>query len=199
MEEKYDKREVRRIERQWRRKHKKEQEMSHPLKQHLKRLLPPGMVPGNVGHINEVMWPFYHVLSFDFGVNPTYGPTTTQTKSFQVTQEACLLLSKITRKSYSYDNSSDLAPLTMTLRDRQSSRQLNDRPIPIQMIGKKSRPTVLPTPYLIMPNAFIEVEIRSWLTADQAASTGTGKFDFVFEGYRIRIEDQDKVLSTIFG
>lgn len=173
--------------------------MSQGLKQHLKKLLPPGMVPGNVGHVNEVMWPFFHVLQFDFGTNPTYGPTTTQSRSFQVTQEACLLLSKITRKSYDYSNASDLAPLSITIRDRQSSRQLNDRPIPIQMIGKKSRPTVLPTPYLIMPNAFIEVEVRSWLTAAQTASVGSGKFDLVFEGYRIRIEDQDKVLSTIFG
>ena len=168
------------------------------LKQHLTRILPAGMVPGNVGHMNEVMWPFFHVVTIDFGLNPTYSNSTRQAQSFQVTQEACLLLSKITRKSYSYDAAGELAPLQVTLRDRQSSRQLNDRPIPLQMFGRKSCPSILPTPYLIMPNGFFEVELTSWITGSQA-TTGSGKHDFVFEGYRIRIEDQDKVLSTIFG
>lgn len=169
------------------------------LKQHLQNLLPPGMVPGNVGHINEVVWPFFHLLTFDFGTNPTYNTNSTrQIQSFQVTQEACLLLTKITRKAFSYDTAGEKAPLQITLRDRQSTRQLNDRPFPLQMLGKKARPTVLPTPYLLMPNASLEVEMTSWVPADMT-TTGSGKHQIVFEGYRIRIEDQDKVLSTIFG
>lgn len=168
------------------------------LKKHLQRILPPGMVPGNVGNINEVMWPFYDAITIDFGTDPTYTANSRLTGSFQVTQEACLLLSKISRKSYSYSTAGELAPLQLTFRDRQSSRQLNDRPIPIQMIGRKSFPTVLPTPYIIMPNGNFEVEVTSWLSGSQA-TVGSGKHDFIFEGYRIRIEDQDKVLSTIFG
>lgn len=168
------------------------------LKQHLKQILPPGMVPGNVGHMNEVMWPFFHSVTFDFGTNPTWSPSTVQTKTFQVTQEACLLLSKIYRKTYSYDTAGELAPLNVIFRDRQSSRQLMSNPVPIQMIGRKSLPTVMPTPYIIMPNGVFEVEMRSWVTVSQA-TTGNGKHEFVFEGYRIRIEDQDKVLSTVFG
>jgi hypothetical protein len=194
--ENVDRKEIRRIERHWRRQNKKEKDMS--LKGHLQKILPAGMMPGNVGHINQVMWPFFHVITIDFGTNPTYGPSTRQAQSFQVTQEACLLLSKITRKSYSYNDAGELAPLQLTMRDRQSSRQLNDRPIPLQMLGKKSFPSILPTPYLIMPNGFFEVEVTSWLTANQV-TVGNGKHEFIFEGYRIRIEDQDKVLSTIFG
>jgi hypothetical protein len=168
------------------------------LKSHLQQILPPGMVPGNVGQINEVMWPFFSVITIDFGTNPTYGPSTRQAQSFQVTQEACLLISKISRKSFAYSTAGELAPLQLTIRDRQSSRQLNDRSFPLQMIGKKSRPCVLPTPYIVMPNGFFEVEVTSWLTANQV-TVGNGKHQFIFEGYRIRIEDQDKVLSTIFG
>lgn len=168
------------------------------LKQHLQNILPPNMMPGNVGNINQVMWPFYDSLTIDFGTNPTWSPSTRQSASFQVTQEACLLLSKVYRKAYDYTTAGELAPLQLTFRDRQSSRQLNDRPIPLQMIGKKSFPTVIPTPYIIMPNGNFEVEMTSWITASQA-TTGNGKHDFIFEGYRIRIEDQDKVLSTIFG
>ena len=104
----------------------------------------------------------------------------------------------ISRKSYGYSTSSELAPLQVEIRDRQSSRQFNDRPIPMQMIGKKSRPTVLPTPLLIMPNAFIDVTVSSWLTGSQA-TVGSGKMQFSFYGYRIRVEDADKVMSTIFG
>lgn len=170
----------------------------NPLRKHLEAFLPPYMIPGNVGDVNQVTWPFWEVVSFNFGTNPTWSPTTRQTQSFQVTQEAGFLLTSISRKSYGYDTSTDLAPLQFEIRDRQSSRQLNDRSIPIQMIGKRSLPTVLPTPMLLLPNAFVDITMTSWITASMA-TTGTGRIDLVFHGYRIRVEDQEKVLSTIFG
>ena len=165
----------------------------------LKAFLPSYMMPGNVGQINKVTWPFWEVVTFDFGVNPTWSNATRQTKSFQVTQEAGFLLTGVSRKSYGYNIASDLGPLQVELRDRQSSRQFNDRPIPLQMFGKRSRPSVLPTPMLLLPNAFVDVIATSWLTTSTMTTVGTGKFDLVFHGYRIRVEDQDKVLSTIFG
>ena len=168
------------------------------LKSNLAQVIPAYMMPGNVGGYNKVTWPFWSQVNFDFGTNPTYSSSTRQTQSFQVTQEAALLLMSISRKSYGYSTSSELAPLQVEIRDRQSSRQFNDRPIPMQMIGKKSRPTVLPTPLLIMPNAFIDVTVSSWLTGSQA-TVGSGKMQFSFYGYRIRVEDADKVMSTIFG
>jgi hypothetical protein len=66
------------------------------------------------------------------------------------------------------------------------------------MIGKKSRPTILPTPLLVMPNAFIDLTMSSWVPVSQA-TTGSGKFQFSFFGYRVRVEDADKVMSSIFG
>jgi hypothetical protein len=160
--------------------------------------LPPHMRPGNVGSYNKVTWPYWNQVNFDFGVNPTWTAATKQTQSFQVSQEAAFILMSITRKAYTYSTASELAPLQLEIRDRQSSRQLNDRPIPLQMIGKRSRPTILPTPMLIMPNAFIDLTLTSWITGSQA-TVGNGKHQISFFGYRVRVEDADKVLSSIFG
>lgn len=168
------------------------------LKSNLAQVIPPYMMPGNVGGYNKVTWPYWFQVNFDFGANPTWSPSTRQTQSFQVTQEAAFLLMAISRKSYGYSTASELAPLQVEIRDRQSSRQFNDRPIPLQMIGKKSRPSVLPTPLLVMPNAFLDVTASSWITGSQA-TVGTGKLQLSFFGYRIRVEDADKVMSTIFG
>lgn len=191
-----DIKQIRRIERQWRKEYKRGKNMN--LRDKLASFLPPYMVPGNVGHINQVTWPFWESVSFDFGANPTWSPSTRQVKSFQVTQEAGWLVTHLARKSYGYNTASELAPLQIQIVDRQSSRQFNDRPIPIQMIGKRSKPTVLPTPMLVMPNAFIDVTMTSWSDGSMT-TTGTGKMDLIIFGYRIRIADQNKVLSTVFG
>lgn len=168
------------------------------LREKLAGFLPPYMVPGNVGHVSQVTWPFWEAVTFDFGTDPTYSSSTRQTQSFQVTQEAGLLVTQIARKSYVYSNAGELAPLQIEIRDRQSSRQFNDRPIPLQMIGRRGRPTVLPTPLLFMPNAFIDVTMSSWLTTSMA-TTGNGKIEMIIFGYRIRVGDENKVLSTVFG
>lgn len=168
------------------------------LKSHIAKYLPAHLRPGNVGGYNKVTWPFWFQTNFDFGTDPTYSQNTRQTQSFQVDQEAAFLLMAISRKSYAYSTAGELAPLQFELRDRQSTRQFSDKPVSMQTIGDKSRPTILPTPMLIMPNAFIDITMTSWLQAPQA-SVGSGKFQYSFFGYRIRIEDADQVLSTIFG
>lgn len=160
--------------------------------------LPARMRPSNVGNIDKVTWPFYFTLTFDFGTNPTYGPNTKQVQSFQVSNEAAYLLRIIGRKPWDSTNASDLAPLQIELRDRQSSRQFNDRPIPLQNIGKKFLPSELSTPMILAPNAFFEVTMTSWLLANQA-SVGIGKHEIYFSGYRIRAEDMKKTYSAIFG
>ena len=187
---------IRAIERAFRKNNQKENVMD--LRGQLKQILPQYMMPGNVGEINKVTWPFWYTVSFDLGTDPTIGPNTRQTQSFQISQEACFLLMQVTRKPFSYDNAGDLAPLAITIKDRQSSRQFNDLPIPIQNIGKKKNGTILPTPMYFAPNAFVEVELTSWITADMA-STGNGKHEFVFFGYRMRAKEAGKALSTIFG
>jgi hypothetical protein len=191
-----DKKDIRRIERQWRKENKRSREMG--LREKLASFLPPYMVPGNVGHINQVTWPFWETVKFNFGANPTWSSSTKQVQSFQVTQEAAWLVTAISRKSYSYDTAGELAPLQLIITDRQSSRQFNDRPIPLQIIGKRSRSTILPTPLLFMPNAFIDITMTSWVT-NTMTTTGQGSHDITLFGYRIRVGDEKAVLSTVFG
>lgn len=205
MDWKEERKEIRRLEKKMRKEHNMSKLSvgaieGNPatLKEHLKKYLPEHMVPGNVGGYNKVTWPFWQQVNFDFGTNPTWSPSSKLTSSFQVTQEAAFLLMAVSRKTYSYSTAGELAPVQIEIRDRQSSRQFNDRPIPMQMIGKKSLPSILPTPMLIMPNAFIDVIMTSWITGSQP-TVGNGKFQFSFFGYRVRVEDADKVLSTVFG
>jgi len=188
--------EMRRIEKILRRHHKWSKKMT--LREELIKKLPSYLVPSNIGDYNKVAWPFFQFVSFDFGTDPTYGPSTRQTSGFRVTQEAALVLQGIYRKAYTYDAAGELSALQIRLIDRQSTRQFNDLPIRIQNIGKNSRPTIFPTPMLIMPSAIFDVEVTSWLLADEAV-TGSGRHDFGFFGYRVRVEDFDKVLSTIFA
>lgn len=170
------------------------------LKDTLASILPSHLVPGNVGEYTQVTWPFWNQLDFDLGVNPSYTENTKQTQSFQNTQEAAFLLMAISRNHYGYDNASALAPLQIEIRDRQSSRQFNDKPIPLQMIGRRSHPTALSTPLLIMPNAHLDVQVTSFMpSGNTMATVGKGKFQLAFFGYRIRVEDSGKVLSSIFA
>ncbi|MEO5348877.1 MAG: hypothetical protein H7836_04450 [Magnetococcus sp. YQC-3] len=193
-----ERKQIRRTERLLRKEYNQMEQKN--LKTELQKVIPPYMMPGNVGSFTKVTWPFWYNVSFDFGANPSWSSNTRQTQSFQVSQEAAFLLAAVSRKSYSYTTASELAPLQFEIRDRQSSRQLNDRPIPLQMIGKRSKPTILPTAMLIMPNAFLDVTMTSWLPSTVTqASTGTGKFQISFFGYRVRVEDADKVLSSVFG
>jgi len=158
------------------------------------------LMPGNVGGLNTVVWPFWFELDFDFGVNPTVQAGTaasTQRQSFQVTQEAAFLLMAVARNANSDTESGDLGPWQVEFRDRQSSRQFNDSPIPIQMIGTRSLPSVLPTPLLLMPNAFFDSIMTSWQTTAQP-TVGSGKHQFTFFGYRVRIQDAQAVMNSEF-
>src|ERR1035437_5876973 len=154
-----ERKEIRRQERHFRRK----KDMSENLKDTLVRILPKHLIPGNVGEYNSVTWPTWYQVNFDFGHNPSYDVNTRQLQSFQNTQEAAFLFMAIGRKHYGYDNASALAPLQVEIRDRQSSRQFNDKPIPIQMLGRRAHPTVIPTPLLIMPNAFLDFTVTSFI------------------------------------
>lgn len=156
------------------------------------------LMPGNVGGMNTVVWPFWFSLDFDFGDNPTIqAPGTQQRQSFQVSQEAAFLLMAVGRVANSYDTAGELGPWQVTFTDRQSSRQFNDSAIPIQMIGKRSLPSVLPTPLLLMPNAFFDVTMNTWQTSPQTL-TGSSKHSFTFFGYRVRIQDAQAVMNSIF-
>jgi hypothetical protein len=168
------------------------------LEQELRSKLPNYMLPGNVGPVEKVTWPFWYTVELDMGVNPTYGPNTKVTNQFQVSQEAAFMVMAIYRKNYVYSTAGDLSPVQIELKDTQSARVLNDAPIPLQMFGKKSKPTILPSPYMLMPAAFFTLTATSWLPAPQA-TVGNGKIQFTFFGYRIRTQNPGQVLSTVFA
>lgn len=160
--------------------------------------VPGHMVPGNVGNLNTVVWPFWYETDFNFGTDPTILPGLSQTQSFQVSQEAAFILMAIGRSADAYSESGDLGPWQINIRDRQSSRQINDAPIPLQMIGTKSNPAIFPTPYLLYPNAFIDVTMNTWQTVPQT-TIGSGIHRLTYFGYRVRLGDSGNLLSTVFS
>lgn len=171
------------------------------LKKTLSAILPSHMLPGNVGDVNSVAWPFYFSIPFDFGTDPTLTSLSRIQNSVQVTQEAGFLLLGVSKNFDSQDSESGfLGPYQIDVRDNQSTRQFNDKPIPLQMIGENSLPTEFVTPLLFVPNASIQVVASTWLnTGESMATVGSGKFEICLFGLRIRIEDAGSVLSTIFG
>lgn len=170
---------------------------SGTLRKNLAKIIPKHLTPTNIGKLNEVEWFFWFPLDFDFGTDPTYTQNTRQSQQFQVDQEAGFLLTHVGRSHNSNGPSGAEAPLQLTLRDNQSSRQFNDAPIPMQFIGQRGDYLELDTPLFIAPNSTFSVEMTSWVTEDMA-TTGSGKHQVIVGGYRIRAEDASKVLTSIF-
>lgn len=170
------------------------------LKNSLFGALPNHMMPGNVGGINEVTWPFLFQVNIDMGTNPSIIDSTFARGFFQVDQEAALLLMAVSRAHETDETGQSatiLAPLQVEFIDRQSSRRFNNAPMPLQMIGQNSCPSILPTPMYVQPNAFLDVVVNGIPTTAQDFN-GSGEFQLSFFGYRIRTDDAGKVLSTIF-
>lgn len=168
------------------------------LKTTLQNSLPSYLMPSNIGDLSEVAWFFWYQMNFDFGTNPTLSPSTRQQQSFQVTQEAGFLLMAVSWTYNSYSTAGALGPWQIEFRDRQSSRQFNDNPIPVQMIGTRSRPMILPTPLFLLPNAFFDGVMSTFQNGSQTTE-GTSQHQFSFFGFRVRVENADQILSTILG
>jgi hypothetical protein len=166
------------------------------LESNLRKFLPESHMPGNVGGLNRVVWDFNMVMDFDFGNPLTLTPTTRASQNIQVTQEAVFILTSIGRTCAC--SQTENAPWQVEIRDLQSSRMLMDSPMPYQMIGSRSLPSYFTTPYLLMPNAKLELTMSTF-TPFNIVLNVVNKHQFHFFGYRIRVEDADKVLSTIFG
>jgi len=167
----------------------------------LMQALPNFMMPGNVGGINEVTWPFYFQVNIDLGADPTIAANVIAKGFFQVDQEAAFLLQSVCRShstNAAGQSATINAPLQVELIDRQSSRRFSNDPIPLQMFGFDSLPSILPTPMYIQPNAFLDVVVTGIPETGQDF-TGSGAFQLSFFGYRIRTDDAGKVLSTIFA
>lgn len=171
------------------------------LRSTLNNILPQYMVPGNVGGLNQVCWPFYFQANVDLGDDPSIASNVITRGFFQVDQEAGFILQSI-GVSHS-TNATGLsatanAPLQVEIIDRQSSRRFNNAPMPIQMLGSNSLPAVLPTPMYVQPNAFMDVVVNGIPEVAQTFE-GSGLMQFSFFGLRIRTEDQGAILSTIFA
>ena len=169
------------------------------LKANLKKIIPKHLAPGNIGKIEDALWPYWFPFNIDFGTNPVYTINSRGQEVIQVDQEASFLLTHISRDHTDPGQSGYNAPLELTIRDLQSSRQFNDQPIPMQAIGFKAQPTYLDTPKFFAPNARIQIDLTSWLVAGETFATqGSGEHQFVLAGFRIRNKDAAKVLASIF-
>lgn len=172
-----------------------------PLRMKLDAILPKYLRPGNVGDINEVAWDMSYPVDFSFGANPTLVPTSGATSSFSVSQEAGFLLLGVAVDLNNIVAGFGFAtnPFQMTIRDNQSSRQLNDSPIPLPAIGSYSKPSLLPVPYLLLPNASVSVVLSTWLpTGASITTTWNGKIQVIFKGLRVRVDDQSQILSFVY-
>lgn len=176
--------------------------------------LPQQLVPTNVGGLNTVAWQFQFTVDFDLtqtqpwitqvGLtgNGAISSFTRQTKTFQVTQEAAFLMMGVMRHANDYNDAGDLGPLTFEFRDAQSSRYFNNTPTPIQMFGQKGYMAYLAVPMILMPNANFEITLGCNLDegiTQQVPIDSEGIHRCTMFGYRIRVQDADKVLSSIFG
>lgn len=166
----------------------------------LAKKLPAHMMPGNVGLNDKVTWPFNFTVNFDFGANPVWSSSSSKQSFFQVTQDAGFLLCGISRDSSKFDSAGTLAPLGLDIRDRQSARQFNNSPIPLQMIGRSSKYTQFHEPLWINPSAFVDITVSSLLNTQTAVNTSTeSKLSLNFFGYRMRTAKGANALGTTVG
>lgn len=165
----------------------------------LRHILPNYLYPGNVGMIEDAYWAFYYTFDFDFGTNPVLTSNSRLSTRIEVSQEAAFIATNISVDTADNTDASFRGPYTVNLIDNQSSRQLNESPIPIQSLGKKSNPTKLPTGYLVMPNSSMTLEVGTWIPVGNTMNTtGDGRIQFVVGGIRIRTDAFRSVLSKVF-
>ena len=170
------------------------------LKQNLQTKLPNYLSPGNVGDINRVIWPFYFTTD-----KVTVSPNSNVRTSFTVTQEASFVWMYYTKSvfvldtndnSESYldpDDTNNFATgLSFTIRDPQSQRQFFNRPIDIDHVGNPRWASTLPAPQLVLPRSSLEVNFYN----DDANTTYIPSLTFF--GYRIRMENANQLLSTVY-
>lgn len=160
-----------------------------------------GMKAGNVGAINRIIWPFWFTFTA-----PQLAPNVTSQGFTTITQEAAFVwmaYSKVVFEfsggNYSYVDpeqagaSGSTDGLKMAIRDAQSTRNLHNLPVDMDMIGHPQYPSVLPTPMLFLPNSTVEITY-----ANENQTKTYVPFITLF-GYRMRIEDAQNLLSTVVG
>lgn len=157
----------------------------------LEAILPSNLIPKNIGKIDEITWPYWYELDFDFsdGANATYNFGERKSSFFQIGQEAGFLLTHIYRFYEDSSVSGQGAPLEFVIKNVQSTRQFNDAPIQLQHIGTRGKPYKLPIPILLQPNEKLEIEMASWFGADFTVNGVSGLHSLSFMGRRVRMKD----------
>jgi len=83
--------------------------------------------------------------------------------------------------------------LSMTIIDAQSSRNFMSQPLQLDNVGWAGFPTELPTPLMFLPNSIIETQLFNSNVSNAYVPWIT------YFGVRCRIEDAQRILSTITG
>lgn len=174
------------------------------LEYNMANALGPLLTPGNIGDINSVIWPFY--FTTDVPDSPLAANETFQT-GFSVTQEAAFIMMSFTKTVYLVEGEEpdeswtwldpSLQPsapgLVFTLRDGSSSRQLFNTPINIDAYGNPKFPTKFPRPVMLLPNQVMQVAFTNTHPTNVYVPMLTAF------GYRIRIDQAQKLLSLVYG
>lgn len=164
-----------------------------------------GLMPGNVGDINKVVWPFWYTFPA-----PELAPGVSSTGSFTVSQEAAFIWMSFTASvflrsgagpNYTYtaiDTDDETAAgmingLSIVFRDAQSSRVFQRNPMPLEAFGSPAFPTVLRSPVMFLPNSTVECLFNN----SDAANVYVPFISFF--GYRVRIQDAQNILSLVTG
>lgn len=176
----------------------------HNLKENLNRL-PYFLRPGNVGQINEVIWPFYYATGNNESSTVTVSPNQSVRASFSVTQEASFVMMSYTKTVYLIDGADityidpdsdiggDAPGLKFIIRDAQSSREFFNVPLNVDQVGSPRWPTVLPSPQMFIPNSIVEVDFVN------SHPTNVYGVQMSFFGYRLRTEKAKDILSLVYG
>jgi len=157
---------------------------------------------GNVGDINKMVWPFWFPTNL-----VVVEPTRIMSASFTVTLEAPFSMISFTKAiylrggsspnwTYTYIDPNNIAApvasgLTLNLKDTSSGQSFLDRAMSIDHIGHAQRPTRLPSPIMLIPNQTLEIELTNNHSANVYAVS------LVFFGYRIRVQDSEKIMSLV--
>lgn len=172
---------------------------SNQIKTLLSKMLPPDLIPGNVGDIEYAQWGYYYSLEFDFGLNPVLNNTFMQTQQVQVDQMGAFLLTDISVNFDVYDTAGELGPWQIDITDPQSRRQINTPPISLQSIGGRSRPSRLKVPMVFYPNSQMQITASTWLQAGENVATAGGEASFEIALWGIRVYTQAISVATDFN
>jgi hypothetical protein len=175
------------------------------LHRNIKRNVPSRLMPGNVGDINRVIWPFWFTFTA-----PELVPNQTATAAFAVSQEASFIAMAFTKVvfkrtgvgPYTYtaidqsqeDNAvGDANGLKFQFRDAQSSRVFSQTVVPLDAFGDPRFPSTFQTPLMFLPNSTVECVYSN------SDATATYVPWITMFGYRVRLENAEQILSLIEG